>query len=377
MSNSINPSQSFNVTATSAKRLADTPENRAQLEQEAGKDGKASVLAKQGNDLLLLSGAYQTESKIARLSADDALSKGDAIAVNGAEAQVLHTDDGFKEMDLSHITVAVLDSGLEADHPAFKNSKILPGYDAKRKDSHVPDKHGHGTHVAGIIAGALPEEGVAGVAQGATLMPVKMSVTAINPALMQRLADSIRYAVDNGANVINLSSGIDLKAPVNGILHAGKQHLVDEALDYAEKKGVVVVVAAGNEGNKESTKDSLTYPASHPTVIAVSNLDDTDRKNGLKLNPSSGVGPAVDLAAPGTDIMSSVRKGEVESKSGTSMAAPYVSGVVAQIIARHPDWTPAQIREHLYKTASDLGESGVDSRFGHGAVDPFKAIFGS
>ncbi len=377
MAQSIPPSKPVNLSAGPAKRLPDTPENRDQLRKEAAQDGKSSVLAKQGNDLLLLSGAYKTESKVARLTADEALSAGDTLTIDGAKAQVLHTDDGFTEIDLSHVTVAVLDSGLQADHPAFKNSTILPGYDAKRKDAHVPDKVGHGTHVSGIIAGDLPEQGVAGPARGASLMPIKMSVSAVNPALMERLADSIRYAVDHGAKVINLSSGIDLRAPINGVLHAGKKHLVDEALDYAEQKGVVVVVAAGNEGNKPSTKDSLTYPASHPTVITVSNLDDTDRKAGPKLNPSSGVGPEVDLAAPGTAITSSVPEGKVKEMTGTSMAAPYVTGIVTQIIARHPDWTPAQVREHLYKTATDLGEPGTDSRFGHGAVDPFEAVFGS
>lgn len=377
MSTPLNPSQPFNLSAVPAKRLADTPQNRALLQEDAAKDGKPSLVAKQGNDLLLLSGAYRTESAIARTSADEALSQGDAITLNGKPAEILHTDDGFTEIDLSRVTVAVLDSGLEADHPAFAQSTILPGYDAKRKDGHVPDKVGHGTHVSGIIAGHLPEQGVEGPARGASLMPIKMSVSAVNPALMERLADSIRYAVDHGANVINLSSGIDLRAPINGVLHAGKKHLVDEALDYAEQKGVVVVVAAGNEGNKASTKDSLTYPASHPTVITVSNLDDTDRQAGLKLNPSSGVGPEVDVAAPGTAITSSVPGGKVKEMTGTSMAAPYVTGIVAQIIARHPDWTPAQVREHLYQTAADLGEPGVDSRFGHGAVDAFKAIFGS
>ncbi len=373
MSNPIGSSPS---AMTPSKRLANTPENLARLQVEASKDGKPSILAKQGNDLLLLSGAYQTESKAARLSADEAISKGDSLQVDGKAAEVLHTDDGFKEVDLSHVTVAVIDTGVQVDHPAFKGSMILPGFNAKTGDSDVTDKAGHGTHVAGIIAGALPDQGVEGLAQGATLLPIKHGIGSTgNGNSMQRMADSIRYAVDHGAKVINISNGIPMNKWLMKLIHDDKQPLVDEALRYAEAKGVVVVVAAGNRGGTDAPDDNVSYPATHPTVIAVSNLDDTDPTKGLDLKDTSSTGPGVDLAAPGTEITSAFPKNKVKDLSGTSMAAPFVTGVVTQIIARHPDWTPAQIREHLYKTATDLGEAGKDIRFGHGAIDPIKAVF--
>ncbi len=361
---------------TPVKRVANTPENLDRLEAEATKDGKPSIIAKQGNDLLLLSGAYRTESKAARLSEDEAISKGDTLEVDSKAAEVLSTDDGFKEIDLSAVTVAVIDTGVQVDHPALKGSVILPGFNAKTGDGDVTDKSGHGTHVAGIIAGALPEQGVEGLAQGATLLPIKHGVGSTgNSNTMERLADAIRYAVDHGAKVINISNGIPMNKWLMKLIHEDKKPLVDEALRYAEAKGVVVVVAAGNRGGTDSADDNVSYPATHPTVIAVSNLDDTHPKKGLDLKDSSSTGPAVDLAAPGTEIASSFPKNKVKELSGTSMAAPFVTGVVTQIIARHPDWTPAQIREHLYKTATDLGEAGQDIRFGHGAVDPIRAVF--
>lgn len=359
------------------KRVANTPANREALEAEAAQDGKPSIVAKQGNDLLLLSGAYKTESKAARLSPDEAISRGDTLAVDGAPAEVVYTDDGFKEVDLSAVTVAVIDTGVQVDHPAFKGSMILPGFNAKTGDGDVTDKSGHGTHVAGIIAGSLPEKGIEGMAQGATLLPIKHGVGSTgNGQTMKRLADSITYAVDHGAKVINISNGIPMNKWLMRLIHKDEQSLVDEALRYAEQKGVVVVVAAGNRGGTDSADDNVSYPATHPTVIAVSNLDDTNPKKGLDLKDSSSTGPAVDLAAPGTEITSAFPKNKAKDLSGTSMAAPYVTGVVTQIIARHPDWTPAQIREHLYQTATDLGAPGQDIRFGHGAIDPIRAVFG-
>lgn len=357
-------------------RMADSAKNREHLKEVAATDGKPSILAKQGNDLLLLSGAYKTESKIARQSADEAISKGDTLTVDGKTAEVLHTDDGFKEVDLSKVTVAVIDSGLDTDHPAFSKSEVLPGFNAKNQSSNVKDFWGHGTHVAGIIVGSMPEKGVEGVAQGATLMPIKVGgASSYSPALLHDVADGVRHAVDNGAKVINLSLGINENLGLFAKIHAKGIRNLEEALDYAEAKGVVVVVAAGNNKHGKKDVDNVNFPATHPTVIAVSNLDDTNKQNGLQLRSSSSIGPAVDLAAPGTEITSSTKGGKTGEKTGTSMAAPYVAGIVAQIIARHPDWTPAQIRDHLAKTAQDMGEPGKDIRFGHGVVDPYKAVF--
>ncbi|MNY11973.1 Minor extracellular protease Epr precursor [compost metagenome] len=146
---------------------------------------------------------------------------------------------------------------------------------------------------------------------------------------------------------------------------------MSEAIAYAEEKGSLVVVAAGNEGDQ--LPDTVLFPASDPRVVAVSNLDDTRRP--ARLAADSSRGPAVDLAAPGTKTLAWFGKG-YGYHSGTSFAAPYVSGVAALIAARHPDWTPAQIKEQLYKTAQDLGAPGKDDSYGHGAVNAIEAVFG-
>ncbi|MNT60804.1 Subtilisin E precursor [compost metagenome] len=135
---------------------------------------------------------------------------------------------------------------------------------------------------------------------------------------------------------------------------------------------MVVVVAAGNNGTAKS--DTVGYPGNSPNVISVANLDDSSKP--LKTHPSSSQGPAVDLSAPGTAIRSSVPNDTFANYTGTSMASPYVAGVAALLAVKNPHWTAAQIRERLYKTSDDLGARGRDDVYGHGAVDPYEALFG-
>lgn len=362
------PSQLQSLNAS--RRLRDTAANRALLEAEAAKDGRPSVIAKQGQDVLLLSGAARTESRIARVSAEAGVSRGDLLTVDGAQASVLSTDDGFKE--LGQVVVAVIDSGVDPDHPALKG-RLLPGYNVESKGRDVEDTLGHGTHVAGIIAGSFPSEGVEGVAQGVSILPIKIpNLSTMNFKLMSQMADGIRYAADHGARVINLSLGIPTDNWLLKLIHGRKMKKVEEAIRYAESKGAVVVAAAGNYGTGKA--DTVSFPGNSPNVISVANLDDAT--NRQKTHSSSSRGPAVDIAAPGTAIRSSVPNDSFANFTGTSMAAPYVAGVAALVAARNPQMTPAQIRERLYRTADDLGDRGRDDTFGHGAVDPYEAVFG-
>ncbi|MNR84012.1 Subtilisin E precursor [compost metagenome] len=364
------PSQLRNLT--SAKRMSDTEANRRYLEALAARDGVPSVVARQGGDVLLLSGAARTESRIARLGADDSVSRGDRLTIDGAEASVLFTDDGFREIPQAKVVVAVIDSGVDTDHPALKG-RLLPGYNVETKGRDVEDTLGHGTHVAGIIAGSFPSEGLEGVAQGVTILPIKIpNLSTSNTKFMPQLAESIRYAADHGAKVVNISLGIQLDGWLMKFIHGRKVKQVEEAIRYAESKGVVVVVAAGNYGTDKA--DTVGYPGNSPNVISVANLDDTSRP--LKAHFSSSHGPEVDLAAPGTAIRSSVPNDTFANYTGTSMAAPYVAGVAALLAASNPHWTPAQIRQRLYVTADDLGKPGRDNTYGHGAIDPYEAIFG-
>ena len=363
-------SQLQNLNST--KRMADTAINRRYLEALAARDGVPSVVARQGGDVLLLSGAARTESRVARLGADDSVSRGDRLTIDGASASVLFTDDGFGELAQEKVVVAVIDSGVDTDHPALKG-RLLPGYNVETKGRDVEDTMGHGTHVAGIIAGSAPAEGLDGVAQGVSILPIKIpNLSTSNTKFMPQLAESIRYAVDNGAKVVNISLGIQMDGWMMKLIHGRKVKQVEEAIRYAESKGVLVVVAAGNNGKDKA--NTVGYPGTSDNVISVANLD--DRRRPLETHSSSSQGPAVDLAAPGTAIRSSVPDDTFADYTGTSMAAPYVAGVAALLVAKHPDWTPAQIRQRLYATADDLGAKGRDDIYGHGAVDPFEALFG-
>ena len=159
------------------------------------------------------------------------------------------------------VVVAVLDTGIAYEDyedfkqvPDLKGAKFAKGYDFVNNDSHPNDDHGHGTHVAGTIAQVTNnKEGVAGVAFEATLMPVKV-LDHFGSGTSVAIADAIRWAADNGANVINMSLG-----------GGGRSAVMEKAVEYARKKGVVVVCAAGNGG-----RGVVEYPAAYPGSFAVS-----------------------------------------------------------------------------------------------------------
>jgi subtilisin family serine protease len=358
-----------------ARRMLDNEANLAALKAQAAKDKMPSVITSDGTSLSYFKGALHTESKIAHLSADQALSLADRVTVRGKKNTVLYTDDGFSELDQSRVTVAVIDSGV-APKSRILEGRLLEGYNTGTKGTDTADdEEGHGTAVASLIAGSDTADSVA---KGVKILPVKIQDWEDDKFLPQ-LADGIRYAADHGAKIINVSIGSNFLdpnlqwqlPPSDPKVLAEAIQAVSEAIAYAEAKGSLVVVAAGNEGDQ--LPDTVLFPASDPRVVAVSNLDDTQRP--AKLAADSSRGSAIDLAAPGTKALAWFGGG-YGYHSGTSFAAPYVSGVAALIAARHPDWTPEQIKQQLYKTARDLGAPGRDDAYGYGAVDAIKAVFG-
>jgi serine protease len=229
------------------------------------------------------------------------------------------------------ITVAVIDTGVSKVDD-LKNTNFVKGYDFVNDREDASDDNGHGTHVAGTIAQSTNNNfGVAGIAYEASIMPLKV-LSASGGGTISDIAEAIIFAADNGANVINMSLG-----------GGGESKLMQEAIDYAYKKGVVIVAAAGN-----SNRNAAFYPARYPKVIAVSATGSTGEKA-----PYSNYGAGIDVAAPGGAI-SRGKNGEKGDTSGgilqntidprtkqsvfsyfqgTSMAAPHVSGVVALIEA--------------------------------------------
>ena len=245
------------------------------------------------------------------------------------------------------VRVGLIDTGVTAE-PDLAGA-VLPGADFPDLGAPTGDAIGHGTTMALLIAGRGISGGTRGVAPKAEILPARL-----NGGADEAIA-AVRWAVDQGAKVVNISLG-------NG---SGHSDAYDEALNYARDHDVVVVAAAGNAG--EDT--GVTSPADRPGVLAVSAVDRT----GKFSEDVSVSGPEVSFAAPGVDISTS-RTGEKAPTSGTSQAAALVSGVVALVRSRYPDLTAAQVTDQLAGTAKDFGTPGRDSLYGFGLIDPVAAL---
>lgn len=247
------------------------------------------------------------------------------------------------------VDIAVVDSGIDQDHPDL--GKVSGQIDFVEGDSTADDDNGHGTHVAGI-AGALTGNGtgVAGAGPSCRLLIAKV-LGADNTGTLEDVIDGILWSADNGAEVINLSLG-----------HYGASTAEEDAVNYAWNSGAVVVGAAGNDDTSQRF-----YPAAYPRAIAVSATTRDDRRAGF-----SNYGGWVDLAAPGTSILSTV-PGGYDYLGGTSMAAPHVSALAGLISAQ--GYSAGQIRNRMEATAADLGPDGKDVGFGHGRIDAYRAAY--
>lgn len=250
------------------------------------------------------------------------------------------------------VVVAVLDTGVDGAHPDF-GGRVLPGaaFPADGRAGNVSVAP-HGTHVAGIIAAQADNGiGIAGVAPQATILPVRIFNSA-GWGMNSDIVSGMLYATDNGASVINMSySAVD---PTDS---------ERAAVAYARDRGVVLVAATGN-GGRSMPAGTPTYPAAYPGVIAVSNL----QQSPLRTNPTSNNGTFVDLGAPGTQIPSTNPDNQYASMTGTSMAAPQVSGVAALLKARYTGLTPEQIDGTLISTTKDVDSAGYDPLSGYGLV---------
>ncbi|TDC37786.1 type VII secretion-associated serine protease mycosin [Micromonospora sp. 15K316] len=255
------------------------------------------------------------------------------------------------------VTVAVVDSGVDATHPDLAG-QVLPGYDlVSPGGSEQADPVGHGTTVAGLIAGRKDDKrGVVGLAPDARILPVRVldDENRYDDALI--VARGVRWAVDHGARVINLSLG-----------GSGDSPALAAALDYAFARDVVVVACTGNVAS--STTTDVWYPAREPGVIAVAGLE----RNSENLWSGSITGRAAVLSAPATGLVGA-RPGGYWRVQGTSFAAPLVSATAALVRSRYPQMSAGDVVNRLMSTARDLGPTGRDDRFGFGLVDPVAAL---
>ncbi|MFB2978225.1 S8 family serine peptidase [Microseira sp. BLCC-F43] len=271
------------------------------------------------------------------------------------------------------IVVAVIDSGVDYTHPdldnnIWVNSDEIPGngkdddgngyiddirgWDFVNRDNDPMDIDGHGTHIAGIIAAEKNDFGVTGVAFNAKIMPVR--VLNSSGGTIADIAAGIRYAVDNGADVINLSLGGPFTSPEEA-----------QAIQYAFDKGVVVVTAAGNDGGLQPV-----YPGRHSTDFGIT-VGAVDRNNVMPYYSNhAGTRPLDYVVAPGVDVRSTFPGNRYEKGSGTSMAAPYVAGVAALVLSANPNLSPAQVETTLTATANSTGiHSNVFNGFFHLSSD--------
>ena len=258
--------------------------------------------------------------------------------IDAEEAQQASTGTGQ--------TVAVVDSGIDLNHPDFAG-RLVAGYDFVSKDDTPQDGNGHGTHVAGAIAADADSTGVRGVAPDAKIMPLRV-LDDTGRGYTADVAAAIDYAADRGVKIINLSLGSDTPSAV-------------EQQAIHDHPGVLFVIAAGNGGADNIGDDSDTtpsYPASYnePNIVSVGASDQKDKIAGFSNYGAS----SVDLFAPGVNSVSTYPQGKAsnldkyfktgdgyELLQGTSMATPYATGTAALMYAKRPGLTPVQARQAL------------------------------
>ncbi|MEX2119303.1 MAG: S8 family peptidase [Pirellulales bacterium] len=268
--------------------------------------------------------------------------------------------DLWKASRGSGIRVAILDTGIDDAHPDLAEV-VVEARDFSRSPLAWRDHVGHGTHVAGVVAARQNDIGVVGICPGLSAGGGGLLVAKVladdGAGLENWVAAGIDWAIQQNAHIISMSLG----SP-----SPGDQMLA--AIGRALAQGIFVICAAGNNG----ADDSVDYPGRYSETIAVAAVD----RHG-RVAPFSSRGEQVDIAAPGQDVLSTYPGSRYAKLSGTSMATPFVTGVVALMLSKHrqqggktPINTVGQLREHLARTADDAGSPGKDPAYGYGLINP-------
>lgn len=249
------------------------------------------------------------------------------------------------------VLVAVVDDGFDLLHPDLKGRIVSP-YSVITGKSGDVSVEVHGTHVAGLIAGNMDNElfGV-GVAPSTSIMPI--DVFEGEDGFISDVAAGVYYAVDGGADIINMS-----------LVAYADTKVLREAVEYAHSKNVLVVAAAGNDNI-----NSPYYPAAYPDVVSVASTDAADKRSDF-----SNFGKTIDIAAPGTGVFSIFPDKSFGGLDGTSMATPIVSGAAALLKANEPKLSNSDIAGRLMLTSKDLGTVGKDVYYGHGRLNIDRAL---
>jgi len=260
------------------------------------------------------------------------------------------------------IKVAIIDTGIDGTH---EDLSVVGGASFVDYTDQWQDDEGHGTHVAGTAAALDNGLGVIGVAPGASLYAVKV-LDYTGSGYYSWIVAGIDWAISNNIDVINMSLG-----------GSSGSTALEDVCNRAYNAGIVIVAAAGNEGNPPGKGDNIGYPARYDSVIAVGATDQSDSRAKF-----SSTGPALEIMAPGVDILSThpMDMYGYAIGSGTSMASPHVAGVAALVLAADSTLSNVQVRERLTTTAEPIGDGSPSSRsekYGYGLVDAEAAVGGS
>lgn len=304
----------------------------------------------------------QTQNQTVKVQAADPLTS-QQWYLSALNMNQVWTDYGVGE---SGLTVAVLDTGVDYTHPDLAG-RIIKGPDYVDRDLDPRDEHGHGTHVAGIItAGLNNQEGISGMAPNVKILAIRV-LDAKGSGSLFNIAKGIAYAANNGAKVINMSLG----SPSGG---STMRTLANYLSRYAEARGALIIAAAGNAGGP------IGFPAAASEFMSVGAVNEDKYVASF-----SNRGEELDIVAPGVEITSTFPTYEVTANqlglpnnyatlNGTSMATPMVSALAAMIWSQNPYLKPGEVRARIEDTATDLGEIGVDGLYGHGLINPTRAL---
>ena len=280
----------------------------------------------------------------------------------------------------AEVTVAVVDSGVDMGHPDLVERLRDDGRDFVDGDDDPSDENGHGTNVAGIIAATLDnDQGGVGMAPGIKILPVRV-MNARGAGSDRSIARGIRFAADKGAQVINLSLGATLTIDAETV-----SEQVTSAIRYAQEKGSLVIVAAGNDFLPLEN----AIVGENPDVLVVAATDQNDVKADF-----SNSGPWIGITAPGVHILSTMPtydvyltsqvpreerfRNDYDYMTGTSQATPLVSGLAALLFSAHPDWSAQQVEQAIKDHAADISRQNValarEGFLGSGRIDACQAL---
>lgn len=260
-----------------------------------------------------------------------------------ADSYATHCKDNQNE-----IIVAVVDTGIDEDHPYLESRLSLDGaYNYVQGSENVNDDNGHGTNVSGVVADTT-------LGLNIKILPIKC-MDKMGSGSILNIANAIKHAADAGASVINYSAV------------GTHSEYKEEAIEYAIQKGVSVVVASGNFSL--DIDENERCPAHIENCIVVGGIDE----NG-EFFDSENYGTKLDVVAPGVEVQTTHLNGTYTDVTGTSIAAPHVSGAVAMLKLENPSYTPSVLEQLIKENATDLGDAGRDDYYGYGVIDLFHFV---